>query len=158
MFVQSARFVAEHKKNPSSELSIQGQEEVGETAVTCGLMVEQRTHHQITGDPMNSLTLADWTGMFETELFAQNCNSHGLAAVRCPLLEVTATVDPFGNGRGAFRCVRWGRRIVTETTLNDYAASARRRTSSSSATNSSTWAELKTPSGPCGLMSVNGDS
>ena len=31
MFVQSARFVAEHKKNPSSEISVYGQERVGET-------------------------------------------------------------------------------------------------------------------------------
>jgi hypothetical protein len=26
-------------------------------------VVEQRTHHQITGEPMKFLTLADWTGM-----------------------------------------------------------------------------------------------
>ncbi|HEX7470782.1 MAG TPA: hypothetical protein VF437_08640 [Verrucomicrobiae bacterium] len=39
--------------------------------VTCGQVVEQRTHHQITGEPMKFLTLADWTGMVETELFAQ---------------------------------------------------------------------------------------
>ena len=32
MFVQSARFVAEHKKNPASELSIHGQEKERETA------------------------------------------------------------------------------------------------------------------------------
>src|SRR5205814_801304 len=31
MFVQSARFVAEHKKNPAAELSIHGHEKVGET-------------------------------------------------------------------------------------------------------------------------------
>jgi type I restriction enzyme M protein len=31
MFVQSARFVAEHKKNPNAELSIYGQEKVAET-------------------------------------------------------------------------------------------------------------------------------
>jgi hypothetical protein len=34
-------------------------------------VVEQRTHHQITGEPMKFLTLADWAGMVETELFAQ---------------------------------------------------------------------------------------
>jgi DNA polymerase III alpha subunit len=46
-------------------------EHIGEIVVTCGLVVEQRTHHQITGEPMKFLTLADWTGMVETELFAQ---------------------------------------------------------------------------------------
>jgi len=75
-------------------------EHVGETVVTCGLVVEQRTHHQITGDPMKFLTLADWTGMVETELFAQTYKSYGLATVRYPVLEVTATVEPFENGRG----------------------------------------------------------
>lgn len=35
MFVQSARFLAEHRKNPSAELSIHGQEKVGETARLC---------------------------------------------------------------------------------------------------------------------------
>jgi len=42
----------------------------GREVVTCGLIVEQRTHHQVTGEPMKFLTLADWTGMVETELFA----------------------------------------------------------------------------------------
>ena len=73
---------------------------VGETVTTCGLVVEQRTHHQITGEPMKSLTLADWTGMVETELFAQPYKNYALATVRYPVLEVTATVEPFENGRG----------------------------------------------------------
>ena len=48
-------------------------EHVGETVMTCGLVVEQRTHHQITGEPMKFLTLADWTGMVETRmLFCAN--------------------------------------------------------------------------------------
>jgi DNA polymerase-3 subunit alpha len=75
-------------------------EHVGETVVTGGLVVEQRTHHQITGEPMKFLTLADWTGMVETELFAQTYKNYGLATVRYPVLEVTATVEPFENGRG----------------------------------------------------------
>jgi hypothetical protein len=49
---------------------------------------------------MKSFTLTDWTGMVETELFAQTYRSHGLATVRHPVLEVTATVEPFENGRG----------------------------------------------------------
>jgi DNA-directed DNA polymerase III PolC len=85
-------------------------EHVGETVVTCGLVVEQRTHHQITGEPMKFLTLADWTGMVETELFAQTYRSYGLATVRYPVLEVTATVEPFENGRGfSLRVLRAGK-------------------------------------------------
>ncbi len=92
-------------------------EQVGETVVTCGLVVEQRTHHQITGEPMKFLTLADWTGMVETELFAQTYKSYGLATVRYPVLEVTATVEPFENGRGfSLRVLRAGKpRIATKS-------------------------------------------
>ncbi len=73
---------------------------VGEQVVTCGLVIEQRTHHQVTGEPMKFLTLADWTGIVETELFAATYRSYGIATVRYPVLEVTATVEPFENGRG----------------------------------------------------------
>lgn len=73
---------------------------VGEEVVTCGLVVEQRTHHQVTGEPMKFLTLADWTGMAESELFAATYKSYGLATVRYPVLEVTARVEAFENGRG----------------------------------------------------------
>jgi error-prone DNA polymerase len=83
---------------------------VGEEVVTCGLVVEQRTHHQITGEPMKFLTLADWTGMVETELFAQTYRSYGLATVRYPVLEITAKVEPFENGCGfSLRVMRAGK-------------------------------------------------
>lgn len=73
---------------------------IGQEIVTCGLIVEQRVHHQITGEPMKFLTLCDWTGMVETELFASTYRSYGLATVRYPVLEVHARVEPFENGRG----------------------------------------------------------
>lgn len=83
---------------------------VGETVVTCGLVVEQRTHHQITGEPMKFLTLADWTGMVETELFAKTYKNYGLATVRYPVLEVEAKVEAFENGRGyTLRVMRAGK-------------------------------------------------
>lgn len=73
---------------------------IGETVTACGLVVEQRVHHQTTGEAMKFLTLADWTGMVETELFAQTYKRHGLATVRHPVLEIEARVEPFENGRG----------------------------------------------------------
>ncbi len=73
---------------------------VGQEVVLCGLIIEQRTHHQVTGEPMKFLTLADRTGMVETELFANTYRSYGLATVRYPVLEVSATVEPFENRRG----------------------------------------------------------
>jgi DNA-directed DNA polymerase III PolC len=85
-------------------------EHVGEEVVTCGLVIEQRIHHQVTGEPMKFLTLADWTGMVETELFASTYRSYGLATVRYPVLEITARVEPFENGRGqSLRVLRAGR-------------------------------------------------
>ncbi|TMP99195.1 MAG: PHP domain-containing protein [Verrucomicrobia bacterium] len=75
-------------------------EYIGEQVVTCGLVIEQRIHHQVTGEPMKFLTLCDWTGMVETELFAATYRSYGLATVRYPVLEILAAVEPFENGRG----------------------------------------------------------
>jgi DNA-directed DNA polymerase III PolC len=83
---------------------------VGETVTTCGLVVEQRTHHQVTGEPMKFLSLADWTGIVETELFAPTYRSYGLATVRYPVLEIEARVEPFENGRGySLRALRAGK-------------------------------------------------
>ena len=73
---------------------------VGQTVFVCGLVVEQRVHHQITGEPMKFLSLADWTGIIETELFAQTYKTYGLATVRYPVLEIEARVEPFEDGLG----------------------------------------------------------
>jgi DNA polymerase III alpha subunit len=82
---------------------------VGQTVTTCGLIIEQRTHHQITGEPMKFLSLADWTGIVQTELFAPTYRSYGLATVRYPVLEVEARVEPYENGRGfSLRVLRAG--------------------------------------------------
>ena len=82
---------------------------VGETITTCGLVVEQRTHHQITGEAMKFLSLADWTGIVETELFADTYKNYGLATVRYPVLEIEARVEPYENGRGfSLRVLRAG--------------------------------------------------
>ena len=75
-------------------------EHVGEQIVTCGLVIEQRIFHQITGEPMKFITIADWTGIVETELFARTYQSYGLNTVHYRVLEITATVEPFDNGRG----------------------------------------------------------
>jgi len=75
-------------------------EHIGKTVVTCGLVIEQRLFHQVTGEPMKFLTLADWTGIVETELFSRTYRSYGLNTVRYRVLEVTATVEPFENNRG----------------------------------------------------------
>ena len=76
-----------------------------------------RSHHQITGEPMKFLSLADWTGIVETELFAQTYKSYGLATVRYPVLEVEARVESFDNGKGfSLRVMRAGRPRLTGLT------------------------------------------
>lgn len=47
MFVQSARFVHEHRKNPSAELAIHGQEKVGATVALCNMNLAV---HGLEGD------------------------------------------------------------------------------------------------------------
>ena len=66
MFVQSARFVAEHKKNPASELSIHGQEKEGETVKLCRMNLAV---HALEGDIRQAITyyedLHQSTGRFD---------------------------------------------------------------------------------------------
>jgi type I restriction enzyme M protein len=52
MFVSSARFVAEHKKNPSAELSIRGVEKIDETGRLCRMVVVRKdlAVHGLEGD------------------------------------------------------------------------------------------------------------
>ncbi len=73
---------------------------LGETIKCCGLIIEDRVHSQITGELMKFLTIADWTGIVETELFADTYKTYGLATVRYPVLEIIATVEPYENHRG----------------------------------------------------------
>jgi DNA-directed DNA polymerase III PolC len=85
-------------------------EHIGEQIVTCGLVIEQRLFHQITGEPMKFITIADWTGIIETELFASTYKSYGLSTIRYRVLEITATVEPFENNRGhTLRVLRAGK-------------------------------------------------
>lgn len=66
MFVQSARFVTEHKKNPSSELAVHGQEKVGDTVKLCRMNLAV---HALEGDIREAITyyedLHKSTGQFD---------------------------------------------------------------------------------------------
>jgi DNA polymerase-3 subunit alpha/error-prone DNA polymerase len=73
---------------------------IGEQVTCCGLVVEDRTAQQVTGELMKFMTLADHSGMVETELFAKGYKRYGLETVRYPVLEVLATVEPFENAKG----------------------------------------------------------
>ena len=83
---------------------------LGQEIVTCGLVIEQRMFHQVTGEPMKFLTIADRTGVIETELFARTYRSYGLNTVRYRVLEIAAKVEAFENGRGhTLRVLRAGK-------------------------------------------------
>ena len=56
MFVSSARFVAEHKKNPATELSIHGQEKVAATVSLCRMNLAM---HGLEGDIKEAITYYD---------------------------------------------------------------------------------------------------
>jgi len=56
MFVQSARFVSEHRKNPSSEISIHGQEKVDATVRLCKMNLAA---HGLEGDIKQAITYYD---------------------------------------------------------------------------------------------------
>src|SRR5207247_5441102 len=67
MFVQRARFVTEHKKNPSSELATHGQEKDAETARLCrlnlaihGLEGDIKEANSYYDDPHNSTARFDF--------------------------------------------------------------------------------------------------
>ena len=93
-------------------------EHLGQQVVTCGLVIEQRLFYQATGEPMKFLTLADWTGVVETELFARTYQSYGLNTVRYRVLEISATVEPFANRRGfTLRVLRAGKARVAHDWL-----------------------------------------
>ncbi|MEO6786599.1 MAG: hypothetical protein ABI318_10740 [Chthoniobacteraceae bacterium] len=66
----------------------------------CGLIIADRSHHQITGDRMKFITICDHTGIIECELFADTYRRFGIQTVRSPVVEIEATVTPFENGRG----------------------------------------------------------
>jgi DNA polymerase III alpha subunit len=83
---------------------------VGQEVTVCGLTVEQRIHHQSTGEPMKFLTIADRTDIASTDLFADTYRAYGLATVRYPVLEVTAQIEPYENGNGwTLRALRAGK-------------------------------------------------
>ena len=89
-------------------------EYVGEQIVTCGLVIEQRLFHQANGEPMKFITIADRTGIVETELFAKTYKSWGLNTIRYRVLEITAAVEPFENSRGfTLRVLRAGKPRTT---------------------------------------------
>lgn len=82
----------------------------GRRVVVCGLVVADRTHHQVDGRLMKFMTLCDWSGMLETEMFAGVFRRFGHETLRHPVLEVEGVVMAFEGGGGySLRVERIGR-------------------------------------------------
>ena len=72
-----------------------------------GMVIADRIFSQTNGERMKFITLADRTGIVETELFANQYRWFGLQTVRYPILRVTGKVVPLTNGKGfSFQLVR----------------------------------------------------
>ncbi len=72
----------------------------GERVSVCGLIIADRSHHQVTGDQMKFITICDYTGIIECEIFAQTYRRFGLETARHPVVELEARVTPFDSGLG----------------------------------------------------------
>ncbi len=49
---------------------------------------------------MKFVSLCDYTGFVETEMFAAIYRAFGMETIRSPVIEVEGIVTPFENGRG----------------------------------------------------------
>ena len=71
-----------------------------QTDTVCGLIIVSRHHMQQNGQPMKFISICDYTGIVECEIFAAAYRSYGINTVRYPVVQVTAQVKPFDNYQG----------------------------------------------------------
>ena len=73
---------------------------VGKVVTIAGMIIADRVFQQSTGEQMKFLTICDYSGIMETELFAQQYRWFGIQTVRYPIVRLTGKVVPYENGRG----------------------------------------------------------
>jgi error-prone DNA polymerase len=71
-----------------------------QTVTVCGLIIVSRSHLQQNGQSMKFISICDYTGIVECEIFAAAYRLYGLNTVRYPVVQVTAEVKPFDNLAG----------------------------------------------------------
>jgi DNA polymerase III alpha subunit len=76
------------------------EEHLGERVKVCGLSFTDRVAYQKDGQPMKFISLCDYSGFIETELFAAVYKTFGMETIKSPLLEVEGFVDSFENKKG----------------------------------------------------------
>jgi len=72
----------------------------GERVTICGLTFADRVAHQEDGQPMKFVSLCDYTGFVETELFAAVYKFFGMETIKSPVIALEGFVEPFANRRG----------------------------------------------------------
>jgi DNA polymerase III alpha subunit len=81
----------------------------GQRVKICGLTFADRIAHQEDGQPMKFISLCDYTGFVETEMFAAVYRAFGLETIKSPVIEVEGFVEAFENGKGfTLRVLRAG--------------------------------------------------
>jgi len=72
----------------------------GQLVAVAGLIIEERIHRQADGRNMKFISICDYTGILECEMFADAYRRFGLETIRHPVVEITGRVTPFESGRG----------------------------------------------------------
>ena len=72
----------------------------GKAVTICGLIIEERLHSQVGGELMKFITVCDYTGIIECEIFAQAYRHFGINTVRYPVIELVGQVESFENNKG----------------------------------------------------------
>jgi len=73
---------------------------LGEHVTVAGLIIEDRIHRQSDGRLMKFISLCDYSGILECELFAGTYRRFGVQTLRHPIVEVTGKIVPLENGNG----------------------------------------------------------
>ena len=86
----------------------------GQRATVCGLIIEDRIHPQSNGRNMKFLSVCDYSGILECQLFAAAYSRFGIETIRHPVVEITGTVVQ--NEPGTGHSLRVGRILNPRTT------------------------------------------
>jgi DNA polymerase III alpha subunit len=62
-----------------------------------GMIIEERLHQQMDGRIMKFISVCDYSGILECELFASAYRRFGVETIRHPIVEVSGKVKPFAN-------------------------------------------------------------
>jgi DNA polymerase III alpha subunit len=66
----------------------------------CGISFANRIAYQENGQPMKFISICDYSGFVETELFAAVYKAFGMEPIKSPVIEIEGFVEPFDNKKG----------------------------------------------------------